>query len=153
MPENPNISNAAARIIASLEDGKGRFIKAEWQSLPKSLAAHKGRIIRKVSKAVVRTGVAFANLAVIKDAVEAGEREEVGSLPWGEWAAFPYIIKHKGAEYVRLTLEGGGKVESRYEVDGAEVDAATFYGMLPKQSGGERPEVITVKLENLLALG
>jgi hypothetical protein len=157
MPNTQNqISEAAQRAIASLKDHKGEFIAAEWMSEPKPLAAHKGKVLRKFSKATVRTGVAFANLTAVKDAIEAGERGEVGSLPsWQEWAAFPFILRHKGngTEYLRLTLIEGSPIVSRYEVDGVEVDAATFYSMLPKQSDGERPLILSVKLANLIRIG
>lgn len=150
------LTEAALRAIAALQDCKGQFIAAEWMSEPKTLAAHKGKVLRKFSKATVRTGVSFANLTAVKDAIEAGERGEVGSLPsWQEWASFPFILRHKGngTEYLRLTLVEGSPIVSRYEVDGVEVDAATFYAMLPKQSDGDRPLVISVKLANLIRIG
>lgn len=156
MPDtNINISEAAQRVVALLKDHKGQFITAEWMSEPKPLAAHKGKVLRKFSKATVRTGVSFANLTAVKDAIEAGERGEVGSLPdWQEWGLFPFILRHKGngTEYLRLTLVDGSPIVSRYEVDGVEVDAATFYAMLPKQSG-ERPLIISIKLANLVSIG
>jgi hypothetical protein len=142
---------ARAAFLAQLEH-KGQFLASEWQSEPKPLAAHKGKVLRKTSNATVRTGVSYANLGSVKEAIANGERDEVGSLPWGEWAYFPYVITHKGSEYVRLTLTEGCPITSLYEVDGAEVDASTFYSMLPKQSG-ERPAVLTVKVANLVRLG
>lgn len=155
MENIPHISEKAQRLVALLNDHKGQFTSAEWVSEPKTLAAHKGKVLRKFSKAVVRTGVAFANLTAVKDAIAAGEREEVGSLPsWQEWASFPFILRHKGngTEYLRLTLVEGSPIVSRYEVDGVEVDASTFYAMLPKQSG-ERPLILSVKLENIVSIG
>lgn len=149
------MSEQAARLIASLEDNKGQFVSASWQSLPKPLAAHKGKVLRKVSKAVVRTGVSFANLASVKNAIEAGERGEVGSLPdWQEWVKFPFLLRHKGngTEYLRITLLPDTKVESVLTVDDIEVDAKTFYSMLPKQSG-ERPDILSIKIENILSIG
>lgn len=156
MPNTNTISIEAQRIVALLNEHKGEFIAAEWMSEPsKVLAAHKGKSLRKHSKATVRTGVAFANLSAVKDAIEAGERDEVGSLPsWQEWASFPFILRHKGngTEYLRLTLLENSPIVSRYEVDGVEVDASTYYSMLPKQSG-ERPLIISIKLSNLVRIG
>lgn len=151
--DNLNRLSVKARLaVLALLEHKGQFLAAEWMSEPKPLAAHKGKVLRKVSNATVRTGVSFANLSTVKEAIAAGERDEVGSLPWGEWAYFPYVITHKDSEYIRLTLTDNCPISSRYEVDGVEVDASTFYSMLPKQSG-ERPLVLTVKVANLIRLG
>jgi hypothetical protein len=146
------LSPKAKMAVLALRECKGQFLACEWTSEPKPLALHKGKVLRKFSKATVRTGVEFRNLSSVKEAIEAGEREEVGSLPWGEWMVYPYIITHKANEYIRLTLTEGCPIASRYEVDGVEVDASTFYAMLPKQSG-ERPAVLTVKVANLVRLG
>lgn len=151
-PTPTNLSPKAKAALLALSDCKGQFIAAEWMSEPKPLAAHKGKVLRKFSKATVRTGVSFANLSSVKEGIAAGERGEVESLPWGEWMVYPYIITHKGNEYLRLTLTEGCPITSRYEVDGVEVDAATFHSMLPKSSG-ERPEVLTVKVANLIRIG
>ena len=153
--ETDNINRLTAKAkaaVLALREHKGQFLAAEWMSEPKPLAAHKGKVLRKFSKATVRTGVEFRNLSAVKEAIANGERDEVGSLPWGEWMVYPYIITHKGSEYIRLTLTEGCPIASRYEVDGVEVEAAAFYSMLPKQSG-ERPEVLTVKVANLVRLG
>lgn len=157
MNENTNninlLSPVAKAAVLALTEHKGQFLACEWMSEPsKVLAAHKGKVLRKFSKATVRTGVEFRNLSSVKEAIANGERDEVGSLPWGEWMVYPYIITHKGSEYIRLTLTEGCPISSRYEVDGVEVDAETYYSMLPKQSGG-RPEVLTVKVANLIRLG
>lgn len=149
------ISEKAQRLIASLSDHKGEFIHAEWMSEPTPLARFKTSTFRKVSKATVRTGASFANLKSVKDAIEAGERGEVGSLPsWQEWAVFPFILRHKtnGTEYIRLTLVPNAKIESTYFIDEKEVDAETFYSMMPKQSG-DRPEILSVKIDNLIRIG
>jgi len=153
-----NITPAAALVLASLVDHKGEWMNAEWETETKPAAKHKGVTLTKRCTAVVRTGVAFANLGVVKDAIEAGERGEVGSLPsWQEWAAFPFILRHKtkGTEYVRLTLAGSDRISVRLFVNGTEVDRETFNGYLTPSDakGGEKPEVISVKLENIRRLG
>lgn len=61
----------------------------------------------KSSTFSVRIGVDYENIASVKEKTEAGEREANGSLPWGEWVAFPYLIGHKGSLYLRCTKMPG----------------------------------------------
>ena len=105
--------------------------------------------------AAVEAGTAYADLAEVKAGIAAGKRGEVGSLPWGEWAAFPYIVSHKGREYVRLNLAEAGIVSVAYEVDGEAVDAVTFKSYLTASAakGGDRPLTITVPVENVRSVG
>jgi hypothetical protein len=152
---NPTPSERVKRLIASLQDAKGQFISVEWFSEPKPSAKHKGVMLRKTTTAVVRTGVAYENLKVIKDAIANGEREEVGSLPWGQWLVYPYAIWHKGTEYIRLTLGANTRPSCVYEVNGVVTDRTTFLSYQPPSASAEREpsEVITVKLESLIKVG
>jgi len=122
----------------------GAFQAVEWKSDVKPAAAHKARTLTKIVSATVRTGVQYANLAVNADV-------ETGSLPWGEWAVYPYIIVHKGAEYARLyTVDGS--VKTRYFIDGQEKSRDDFLALLtPAARKPSRPNggTITVKLENV----
>ena len=97
---------------------KGQYIAASWVSPKKPSAAHKAHKLEKRSSGLFRAGISFANLSSVKDAIEAGEREEVGPLPWGVWEQFPYTITHKGATYFRLTPPS----MTIYYVDGLECD-------------------------------
>ena len=96
---------------------KGQFIAASWVSPKKPAAAFKGHRLEKRSSGLFRAGISFSNLGSVKDAIEAGEREEVGPLPWGVWEVFPYTITHKGGRYFRLTPPS----KTVYFVDGQEV--------------------------------
>ena len=97
---------------------KGQFIAASWLSPKTPAAAFKGHRLEKRSSGLFRAGISFSNLGSVKDAIEAGEREEVGPLPWGEWMVYPYTIGHKGATYFRLTPPS----MTIYYVDGLECD-------------------------------
>ena len=122
----------------------GAFQRAEWVSVVKPAAAHKEVQLLKRTVATIRTGVDFANLEVNAD-------RETGSLPWGEWQVFPYLIAHKGGEYARLYVLDG-TVRTRYFADGLEVDKTTFGQYLtPSARKASRPigGTVTVKLENL----
>lgn len=99
---NTAISTQASSFIESVKTCKGQFIRARYRTTVKTAAAHKDKKIIKNVTGVFRTGIEYSHLGKIKDAIASGERGEVGALPWGEWAARPWIIAHKGEEYVRL---------------------------------------------------
>ena len=160
--ETNKTSLSAAEMVEKIKSAKGEFIKASWKSNPKPAAAHKGVLLEKVTTGVVRAGINYANLSAVKDAIEAGGRGEVQSLPWGEWSMFPYVINHYGKEYLRLyPSEGINHVpRSIYYVNGEEVDKETFAGYLTpseskkllEPSEDDRPLCFTIKMENLLPL-
>lgn len=120
----------------------------EWQTDVKPAAKHAARKLRKVTRALVVTGVEFSGLSVNND-------RETGELPWGTWSHYPYVITHKGRDYARLyTVDGS--IQSTYLVDGDAVDWATFASYLtPSQANAKRPlgGTITVKMENLRVIG
>jgi hypothetical protein len=123
-------------------------VSVEWQTTVTPAAKHRGTDLRKVTKALVMTGAEFSGLAENSD-------RDTGELPWGQWAAYPYVIAHKGNDYYRLyTVDN--TIKSIYLVNGEVVDWATFSGYLtPSQAAGKRPVggCITVKAENLRLVG
>ena len=122
-------------------------VAVAWTSTVKPAAAHKARTLTKRVSATVMTGVEYRNLAVNND-------RETGVLPWGEWAVYPYVVQHKGADYARLyTVDG--TVKSTYYVDGREVRKDDFDALLtPSAREVKRPHggTITVKMANLVIL-
>ena len=122
----------------------GAYCAVEWRSPVRPAAAHRGRDLVKISTAVVRTGVAYANLGENAD-------RETGSLPWGEWERFPYVVVHRGSAYGRLYVKDG-TIQTRYLVDGQEVTREEFLSLLtPSQRESRRPVggTITVRLDRL----
>jgi hypothetical protein len=149
------VSADALSIITAITT-PGEFIPVVWETTVKPAAAHKGRVLVKVTRAAVECGTPFAELAEVKAGIAAEKRGEVGELPWGEWTAFPYIIGHKGREYVRLNLAAAGIMSVVCTVDGVEVDRETFDSyLIPSQRAGAKPMplTITVPLENLRSIG
>ena len=113
-----SISPQASALIDSVKACKGQFIRVEYRTTVKTAAAHKDVTITKFVNGIFRTGIDYANKASVQQAIASGERGEVQPLPWGEWAVFPWIIVHKGAEYVRLfpVSHATAKPEVRYEI-------------------------------------
>jgi hypothetical protein len=125
----------------------GAFQRVRWETTVKPAAAHKGRHLRKVATATIRTGVQYANLAVNAD-------RETGKLPFGEWVVYPYIITHRGVDYARLYVLDG-TIRTVYFVDGVEVGREAFLSYLtPSQRKPSRPTggTITPKLESVTLL-
>lgn len=93
----------AIEIVEAIQNKKGTNVQAIWQRPAKTLKTFAGSI-QKRTKTYVRSGISYSNLSDVKEAIAAGERGEVQSLPWGQWrTGFErYIIEHKGVEYVRL---------------------------------------------------
>lgn len=120
----------------------GQFVKVSWRSNPKPKAEFKNLKLEKRSSAVVRAGINFANLKENKD-------RETGKLPWGEWKTFPYVIGHKGKDYIRLYPNN--KPETKYFIDGKMVDKDEFLDKLPESAKKEdSPSCFTVAEENII---
>jgi hypothetical protein len=137
-------------IFETLSTGPGRFVSVTWHSDVKTAAAHKAHAVRKTCTAVVRAGVDYANIA------QNAERE-TGALPWGEWEHFPYIISHKGRDYVRLYRGEGSHILTAYTVDGREATAEEVREMLTPSDRDRRSDgpvlTFTVKAENVERIG
>jgi len=120
----------------------------EWTTEVKPAAKWRGHTLTKTTRALVATGVSFADLA------ENSERE-TGALPWGEWSQFPYVIAHKGNEYVRVNTVDGS-LKTTYFVDGIDVERQMFLDYLtPSQREAKRPVggTLTIKVENMRLVG
>ncbi len=124
---------------------KGTFAIARIVSKKKPLASYKQHDITKVVLCTVRTGIEYRNLKAVKES-----DIEVQSLPWGEWADYPYLITHKGNRYIRLYL--GQSMKVFYLVDGVKVASDVAKAMLPKTKPSKKPNCITVKESGLVSL-
>lgn len=142
---------------------KGNFISATFRSEKKASAKHKGTLLEKRISGVFRAGISFENLSSVKEGIESGERNEVGSLPFGEWEKYPCLIKHTNKEgvfnrYVRLYPTENCVLKVQYLVNGVESTKEQFLSFLTpsdraKAENGEKPECITIKETNLISLG
>lgn len=145
-------------IIESLKGHHGQNIRASWQKSCKLLQGYAGNVVTKTTVAVVRGGIDYANLASVREGIASGERDEVQSLPWGEWAQFPVHITHRGADYVRLYPPTGGISQMpkvQWQLNGEPVEYAAIEHMLlaSEKPKGEKPDCFTVKAENIVSIG
>jgi hypothetical protein len=126
-------------FVEACNTRKGQFIELTFRSTPTPNKDNKGKVLVKETTGIFRTGINYANLSPVKDAVEAGERGEVGSLPWGSWAVFPLVIVNGEKEYLRITTSPFHRPTVRYSVDGVEVSKEHFESNLPA-SKRSKPE-------------
>jgi len=161
-------SLSSEAITNKILNSKGQFVKAAWKSNPKPAGAFKNHVLEKKTVAVVQAGVNFANLSAVKVGIEEGTRGDVKSLPWGEWkvvegvSLFPYIITHRGCDYLRLYPSQGNnhKGVTTFYVDDVKVSKEVFATYLtPSESkklltpsDADRPLCFTIKAENVLGL-
>lgn len=153
-------SLTANEILSNFFKGKGQFMRAAWKSNPKPAAAFKNVTLEKRTTTIVRSGLDFANLSSVKAGIESGDRGEVGSLPFGEWAYFPYLIKYEkeGNTNYYLRMYPTDSIPTvRYFVNNEEISKDVFARYLTpseakKLTGDkEKPECFTIKMENVLS--
>lgn len=89
-------------ILERIKRHPGAFLRVVVASPVPTLKSVDGVNVIKRSTLYVTAGTEFANRKDVREAIEAGERGEVGPLPWGEWDQYPYSLTHKGQTYVRL---------------------------------------------------
>lgn len=144
--------------LEKLFSTKGQFLSAKWQSkVPTSAKYKKDVTIVKVTEAVVRAGINFANLTSVKTAIENNERE-LQPLKWGQWLKFPYIIGHKDKRYIRL-YPSKNKPKVKYFINGIEVKKAMLEKYLTPSKWKELNdntkkdiECFSVSEENIISL-
>jgi hypothetical protein len=140
-----------SEILVNVMSKKGQFGRARWRKHLKTRKGVQG-IVEKVTCMTIRAGIDYDNMKAVKEKRESGELPaENAGLPWGEWVAFPYLIAHKDKHYLRLYPNGNGKIETQYFLNGSpatmeEISSYVLASELPK---GEKPDCITVSLENI----
>jgi len=112
----------------------------------------------------LRSGIDYDNQKAVIEARESGELPaENSGLPWGEWKQYPYIIEHKGSEYVRFYPASGKDIKTgenfrpvtEYYLDGElttkEIIEPFCLASEFRKSESE-PLCYTVKSENVQAI-
>ena len=147
----------ASAFVEACKSRKGQFIELTYKSNPKPAASFKERVLEKVSTGIFRTGINYANLSPVKEAIADGLRGEVQPLPKGqEWLVFPFVIKAEKGELLRITTSPAHRPSVVYKVDGVEVSKENFESFLIP-SALKKPSapllVFTIKAENLIKVG
>jgi hypothetical protein len=108
-----NLPAVHQAFLEKLMTRKGQIVTVKTKR-PMKMLKHMEQVF-KTSDFQCRVGVDYDNIATVKEGRANGELPaENQGLPWGEWAVFPYIIRHtkKGATqedlYVRCTMLNNG---------------------------------------------
>ena len=123
---------------------KGAYTSVMWERPMKTRKGCADTIVKR-TEAVARFGIEYGHMKAVTHTPE--------SLPWGEWLNYPYTIKHNGNVYVRIYPQS---VKSRYFKNGVEVKKADIIASCLKsefREDDEKPLTITVKADNILAIG
>lgn len=143
-------------LVSKLLNAKGQFLGALWT---RSMKTRKGIVanVTKTVRTVVQVGVNYDNREVVKEARADGTAPKVNAgLPWGQWEIFPYVISHKGEQYVRLypvRNEDGTprSCKTIYRLNGQRVNKAMVEAICPASefSKGTPTECYTLNAKNL----
>lgn len=92
-----------AQILQAInETPKGANIILAWERQAKT----RKNVVDSIRKAVVmvgRIGIDYDEQVAVQRKRENGELPAVNNgLSWGEWEIFPFLIVHKGENYLRL---------------------------------------------------
>jgi hypothetical protein len=136
---------------------KGANLSAVVRKDMKVRSSYKDHKVEKVTRLVIRGGIDYDNIGVVKEGREDGTLpSENAGLPWGEWAEFPLHITHKGQDYARFYPASGleFKPKVQYFLDGVEVEKDAIKELclaseFPKPDDKE-PLCFTIKAENVV---
>jgi hypothetical protein len=153
------MAKSAIEIIEALKGKKGQHVLAVWQRAAK-VAKSCPFLIVKRTEAWVRSGIQYSNLSTIRDAIEAGTREAVEGLPWGQWREgyANYIIDHKDKEYIRLypaSFDNLSTPKVQWAMDGKPCqysDVEPYLLASEKHKDEDRPACFTVNAENIIEI-
>lgn len=152
-------TSIAEEIVAQIMGIRGQFTNVRFKSNVVLAAKFKHLSIEKITLATVRAGIDFKNLSSVKEGIENGERGEIHPLKWGSWKKFPYIIEHKGKEYVRLypSLSKKHIPKVKYFLDGKEISKKDVLNYVTDSKRdemikAEKPECFNVTDSNFLPL-
>jgi len=135
---------------------KGQNLSVVINRPLKTKKAHGGNRVEKVTKIVIRGGISYDNIGLVKEGRENGTLpEQNAGLPWGEWADDSGIhITHKGSDYARFYPASGVQfpVVTEYFLNGISVDKGQIEPLclaseFPSQK--EEPLCYTIKAENV----
>jgi hypothetical protein len=106
--------------------------------------------VEKLTMFLANVGFDYTHTQAGKEAINQQGKEN--PLPWGEWKQFPYLIEHKGQDYLRLYPVKTSKKRVFYYVDGKSVTKDQVKDYLLKTSKVEEPACFTVRMDSILSI-
>ena len=158
----------ATEILARIQHHPGAFMRVVIESAVPTLKSVQGVSVVKRSVLYVTAGTEFANRKDVREAIEAGERGEVGPLPWGMWKQYPFIIQHTPkatgvlTDYIRFFPPSeaqlahfnlGGTAE--FFANGLSItrDEAISYCGSKAKADDQKSEAYAVAAQNVITIG
>ena len=134
----------------------GTFVSVVTERPAKVKQSAKDMVIIKRAEMVARLGVNYDNLKQTNEKRDNGELpQENAGLPWGEWDIYPYLIKHKNAEYIRM-YANKAQIKNKFFLNGAEVKKADIeqYLLASEKSKPTEDSVLTlsIKADNVIEI-
>lgn len=133
-------SPEAAAIIEASKASDGR-IRVRWTSSVKPAAAHKDKVLTKTTTGVVQIGLNYSDLPEVRAkraASPPATDDGAEKLAWGEWALHPYILVHKGVEYLRMYPVQDEPLVPSYNIDGHPATKEAFNALLTPSQQAEK---------------
>lgn len=138
---------------------KGSFHSIKYLRDCKTLKSAGGIVVTKETKiSGVRFGVEYTKLKAVRDFKTPEELASgvVAPMPWGEWVngCYPYIIEHKGKNYLRVTLNKACTYKTKYRVNGKITDKETALSYcLASERSNDSPKIIfSLGIENIMEI-
>ena len=133
---------------------KGTYITLHTLKQAKVKKSCPYKIVKSSKYKNARLGISYDNMSqtqVLRNTDEI-PKENAG-LTWGEWKSFPYVIEHKGKDYLRCYVEIRN-IETTWIKDGEVVNKADIEEYLlssEKKKPKEGVDIVTlsIKEENL----
>jgi hypothetical protein len=135
----------------------GSFTKVVLERKAKVKVAYKHLNIVKVTRLIARLGVNYDNLSQTETNREEGKApKENAGLTWGEWKHYPFLIKHKEEEYLRI-YANKNQTKVDWFVDGVKVKKDSLKLMLLSSETSKPTEdnylTLSTKVSNVVSLG
>lgn len=111
-----------------------------------------GRKVEKESVLQLRVGHSYYNQAATAEKHESGERQIWGLPDYLEHVTAAIVRNKKSGQLYVVGQPSGNPATARFFVDGQEVDKASIEGELTakEKGGGEKPDHIMIKVDNIL---
>lgn len=144
----------------------GTFVKVVWEKdIANANAKKQGISIIKRCEGVVRAGITYANISVVKDILNGKTEEELENKKHSwfthceDCKCLIQSKKDNDKKYIQLFFVKGKKIKSYVTVDGKKQSLSKLYedGLITKSnlcnSNDEEMITMTLSLDNIVSFG
>lgn len=137
---------------------KGTFATVEYSRPVKTVKTCPVQIVKTTVARNVRIGVQYDAIKSVQIAKGVNNTKEAHAVNEGlrgfEWDVYPTLLKSvkTGDKYVRIATNSNTRFDTKYTVDGREVNKADIEQYLyssEKSHGGDLPAVLNINLNTI----